>query len=499
MLDVTPNDDDGASIQLVCDREPRDQKYVYLSYRWGGPQQFALRSSSLETLQSKFLVDLLPQTLKDAVEVTRSLGIRYLWIDALCIIQDSAEDLVRELANMSDYIRLATLVIQPTGLTSVHDPFLAHSPGGSDYHVLKNLNVKRRTCLEIELDTGNGKPCQVVLEAKPRWYEPYKEPINSRGWVLQERLLCPRVLIFPSMGGMIWQCEKVETLHGKLLYGFMSRRNRMRLSRPRLLSHGPVREIGLTPHEIHDSWLTLVDDYSERDLTYQDDKLVAIAALASYYTDKYGDVLGSYCAGIWYNFLDLSLHWQYYGEHELQPLPECKRAPSWSWAASDKNMFWMHYKRPEDFPYRMEVVACEMTLVSPSLPFGQVSRGKLTIRATLIDLVWYPDGWTYEASLPNFTASSTSLSEITPPEETSRFGHGEPDFTDYQPTKPTRIRYLPLFRHTGLMLKQQQEEQEGQGGAYIRVGMCSLPLSADTRAKHMEILRDADREVVVIE
>jgi hypothetical protein len=58
----------------------------------GGPQPLAATKSNIQTLISGVEIDRPPQTLKDAVYVTRRLGIRYLWIDALCIIQDSPED-----------------------------------------------------------------------------------------------------------------------------------------------------------------------------------------------------------------------------------------------------------------------------------------------------------------------------------------------------------------------------------------------------------------------
>lgn len=473
-----------------------------MSYRWGSSQRLTLTSASLKLLQSTFSVDLLPQTLKDAVQATRSLGIRYLWVDALCILQDSPDDLVREIANMSDYVRLATVVIQPSGLTSVHDPFLSHPPKDNDFHVLKSLNVKRCRYLEMQFDGQNGKTYPVILEANPRWYVPYQEPIHSRGWVLQERMLCPRVLIFPSMGGMVWQCEEMERAHGKLLYGFMSGRNRMRLSRPSRRLRGAIREMDLTPDEIHHSWLTIVDDYSERDLTYPDDKLVAISALAKHYADKYGEVLGSYCAGVWYNFLDRSLHWTYYGEHQPEQKPKRKRAPSWSWAASDKNMFWMKYAHKEGAPYRIEILECKVSLASPELPFGQVKHGKLTVRAMLLDVIWYPDGWLYDASLSYFSTTTTTSMPLpeTPPAESDRFGHAEPDFADYASTKPIRISYLPLFGHEGLLLAKQREQDEREAGAtFIRVGICRLIGHQSTDKKQLERFKDRERRVVVIE
>jgi len=71
-------------------------EYVALSYCWGGNQTFVTTLATLKEKEAGFPQSVLPQTLKDAISVTRSLGFRYIWIDALCIIQDSDEDKAAE-------------------------------------------------------------------------------------------------------------------------------------------------------------------------------------------------------------------------------------------------------------------------------------------------------------------------------------------------------------------------------------------------------------------
>ncbi|KAH6648112.1 heterokaryon incompatibility protein-domain-containing protein, partial [Truncatella angustata] len=86
-------------------------RYVALSYCWGGPQEFATTKERLQTLEDGFKASQLPQTLQDAVTVTRSLGVRYLWVDSLCIIQDSEEDKSSELPMMASYYKNAYVTV----------------------------------------------------------------------------------------------------------------------------------------------------------------------------------------------------------------------------------------------------------------------------------------------------------------------------------------------------------------------------------------------------
>lgn len=62
-------------------------------------------------MQRKIPNDRLPQTLKDAVEVTRTLNIRYLGIDALCILKDSIVDKSRKVQNVGRVYQNATATI----------------------------------------------------------------------------------------------------------------------------------------------------------------------------------------------------------------------------------------------------------------------------------------------------------------------------------------------------------------------------------------------------
>ncbi|KAF2108483.1 hypothetical protein BDV96DRAFT_260210 [Lophiotrema nucula] len=70
--------------------------FAALSHRWGTHQHLTLKRSTMRRLKRSFPVSELPQTFQDAVYVTRRLGFSYLWIDALCIMQDSEDDWLQE-------------------------------------------------------------------------------------------------------------------------------------------------------------------------------------------------------------------------------------------------------------------------------------------------------------------------------------------------------------------------------------------------------------------
>lgn len=87
-------------------------EYVALSYVWGTVQRlFLKRDNSIELGTSGSLVGRVSQTIANAITVTKRLGIRYLWADALCILQDQASDKMVNLAFMSDMYEAAALTI----------------------------------------------------------------------------------------------------------------------------------------------------------------------------------------------------------------------------------------------------------------------------------------------------------------------------------------------------------------------------------------------------
>jgi len=129
----------------------------------------------------------LPQSLQDAIRVTRKLELRYIWIDALCIIQVSTEDKERELKQMAQISQNGLLTTSAASAGTVSEGFLRDREGLSTHIPPFRLQY----CVP-NLESGVGS---IVLQEDPS-YDSRLEPINQRAWTLQERLLSPRVLVY---------------------------------------------------------------------------------------------------------------------------------------------------------------------------------------------------------------------------------------------------------------------------------------------------------------
>ena len=116
---------DGDSIELI-QRDDRKGLYIALSYPWGARNNFIMINASLDTMTQGVLTPVLPQTIKDAVLVCHKLGFTYLWVDSLCIIQDSASDKAKEISNMNHVFQNAFCTIPANKAATADDSFLKY-------------------------------------------------------------------------------------------------------------------------------------------------------------------------------------------------------------------------------------------------------------------------------------------------------------------------------------------------------------------------------------
>ncbi len=173
-------------------------KYVALSYVWGGPQRTTLQTSNYAELHTPgSLTGRLSKTIEDALTLTSALGIRYLWVDALCIIQDSEEDKGAQLGGMGKvYANSLFTIIAASGATSE-----AGLPG---------ISVPR-TATQHEVTLPQTPPLSLLTTLNPG-SRPFENGTKntiwaSRGWTLQERALTRRALIVMKEQ-MLWTCGK---------------------------------------------------------------------------------------------------------------------------------------------------------------------------------------------------------------------------------------------------------------------------------------------------
>jgi hypothetical protein len=180
----------------------RPGRYATLSYRWGDGLTLTTTSSTLGSRKASIPLGSMPQTFQDAANITRRFGIRYLWIDALCIVQDSSRDWQEQSAIMGQIYADAWLNISASGGP---DP-----PNG----FLKKRNVLEiRSCRHPSLlgdSTGPseaaGGVAKVICPSVPRHDRVLdRDVINNRGWILQERALSKRTLHF-GLYEIYWEC-----------------------------------------------------------------------------------------------------------------------------------------------------------------------------------------------------------------------------------------------------------------------------------------------------
>lgn len=446
LIEVAPAD----SLGVPCLRSTTGLKgsYLALSYCWGSTQPYVLTTKNLEVLMRELDMKMLPRTILDAIEVTKTLGFKYLWVDALCIMQDSSEaaaqhDMDQELATMDEVYKNATMTIVAACAPSVIDGFLKDRPGSGQ----SRFDIPCRVGLE---------QFSVVHIQEHNMYNDNKEPINSRAWTFQEELLSPRLLIYASHT-LQWQCRTLTCNLGGS-YHSPNPSAALRLPSPQmLLLNGPERNDRRgqlnpdIPHPILQHWLLAVTRYSDRKSSLPSDKLPAISALAASYTPVFGP---QYLAGIWARSAIQQLCWHPPDTRMFFTRPTQYRAPSWSWAALDGSVYFPSFLQNNNtsvgVPYhRFEIVEWQIQLKTSNLPCGEVTAGQLTVTTVLRDATFNPSS---SPAIRFDVALSTDLHDVKAASSLADLtlvhtAQGHSDTAEDNFTRP--VRCLAMYRGNG--------------------------------------------------
>lgn len=254
----------------------RSGSYVALSYCWGTEQAFKTTSQTLKKHEERIALASLPLTLMDAVTVTRQLRIRYLWIDALCIIQGDAADWAREAGKMYSVYGNAYLVLAAAQASSLAQGFLHHRRQDNMLTKVQGHDADG-TYFEVSARAYNRNQNHHEQARGLSWNlnaPALENPLWVRAWCFQERFAGRAVLNF-CRTEMTWECRErfacecgelkdAQETHGSPL----SKREYAR----QLDDRSASGRSGL--------WNHLVAIYSQLSLSYENDRLVAIAALA---------------------------------------------------------------------------------------------------------------------------------------------------------------------------------------------------------------------------
>lgn len=358
--------------------------YATLSHCWGGSSPLTTTLTTLGKHVEGIPYSDLPLTLRDAVTVTRALGLKYLWVDSLCIIQDSHDDWVSEATRMASVYENSYVTIAADAASDCRSGFLTKparivGPCISVSFDLRDstqirtkgiLYLREKGSLMRQLPVHGWHPDSIIEDpplakisndAKeldiPQCLQPFEEApasrLSTRGWVMQERMLSLRTLHFgPSEMG--WECRtciSCECTHSSV---------RSRRGEP-LLKGSLVKG----------DWHKIVKEYTRMSLTVASDRLPALSGLASAMSRQV-TADDKYVCGLWRSTIAQDLLW-----HASSRVPETnwrvippRYAPTWSWASLNQSV--QYSPRPPKVSPTFQVldIHCEPTSSNPYGPVG---------------------------------------------------------------------------------------------------------------------------------
>ncbi|KAF9877171.1 hypothetical protein CkaCkLH20_05437 [Colletotrichum karsti] len=341
VISIGPSD---SEVRLL-ETNGAEGKYACLSHPWGKKPLVRTLKDNFSKFTTGIQLSSLPPTFRDAIDFTRRLGLQYIWIDSLCIIQDDPLDWQIEAAQMAAIYTNAHVTLAASkasdssrGLyTSPLDP-PHHARQLSLVNDVNDADVRLHACSEL-VHVGDFK----------KFF-----PITTRAWVYQERLLSARVVHFAG-SEVNWECRSALTCEcGGISAAVVPEKIQFAGSLADLKgkfkavekSQGSEADgrgsatpdytrfstaLLQTPNwtESIKTWRHMVQQYCKLDLTFRKDTFPALAGVAKVWNPDYK---GQYLAGLWLETLHLDLLWLVY-------LPERRaetwRAPTWSWASVD--------------------------------------------------------------------------------------------------------------------------------------------------------------------
>lgn len=317
-------------------------EYVTLSYCWGKARTLTLTTTNYQSFLGGIPMDKLPTTLRDAIIITRNLGHHYIWIDSLCIIQDSPSDWKQESVTMSRVYSESVFTIAALWAPN------------SDAGCFAKINP---------LVTQPGRVCEVsggVVYAVPseRTVRPDAEckvdglhegtPLLSRAWVMQERLLSRRILYYGPKG-LFWECQELEANEAlpngspKTAPSTSAVLTQESFDTRNVHPQDSAKDMWLLPnlktslkdwqtkiHHFYLVWDSIIVNYWASQLTYSSDIIVALSGITDILQARTGM---TFTQGVWQEFLPLDLMWHVRTHNQYIPTTRLEGFPTWSWAS----------------------------------------------------------------------------------------------------------------------------------------------------------------------
>ena len=290
-------------------------RYTALSHCWGGGIGIRTTTENYAAQKKGLRYCDLPLSFQHATTVTRGLGLRYLWIDALCIIQDSKSDWEVESGNMAAIYQNAYIVIGADMSSDSDGGFLDVRSGG--------YNGDGRPIATIDDEIIYARSENRMNNEFQRNHPLGSDPLSTRAWTLQEQMLSSRMVHFASKE-MVWECKSVLCCECLQL-------DRQGVTPNSLLSFRALIDSSDSYSTRFRTWYSLVDQVTYRKLTEPQDLLPCLSGIAQRFQNSGA---GSYLAGLWNEDLPMGLLWSQSKDQKCsRAIPY--RGPSWSWASID--------------------------------------------------------------------------------------------------------------------------------------------------------------------
>ncbi|KAJ4292692.1 hypothetical protein N0V90_009355 [Kalmusia sp. IMI 367209] len=391
--------------------------------------------------------DTLPRTFQEAALFTKSLGVRFLWIDSLCIVQDDASDKLKASQELGGIFGNALLTL---AATSAVDPS-------------KGLFAPTTPPFKIQATDSKGSLSRVYVREQPshfnfkapfsassmdEWELPFntsneanaRTPLFRRAWAYSERLLSSRVLYFTDSEMILecqetYQCECERIVNAnydqrttytlKQEFAGVVAKGRSR-DEDKSSNNGDKRIDSLVTQvaattltgglgtmvakrtDVLQLWSNIVTEYTARSLTQDTDRLLAISEIANCLSKA---MHSGYIAGQWTSSTLGLLWYPNEGTHCRRPMHDPGRnVPSWSWASIEGSPIFFDNESAMDLACSVSFPANSSQVHIP-LPIG---GDTLELRAAMAAEVTFREDAENEYSLVRNNVSVEFEPDVIP-------------------------------------------------------------------------------------
>ncbi|KAF7928356.1 hypothetical protein BELL_0020g00380 [Botrytis elliptica] len=435
-------------------------QYACLSYCWGSDLPLTTTSSTLSRYKSELPEHKMPQIFQDAIAVSRGLGMQYLWIDALCILQDVLEDWEREALMMSDVFYHSFITIGAATARSCHDSIFSPREDLSctlSFRSSLSKEVIGSYCIHLS-KMSLERPSEIDL-SNSIW--------TSRGWVWQEQIMAQRLLVFGKNmvhlkchGCIYSENGTVDDVFGS----YVLRASRFQTSY-------------ISP----DDWNMWMMDFSGRQFTFPRDKLASVSGLALAFERAMATQgqPSEYLAGHWRNeYFDGSLQWAIMPENKvpfhnmIKDLhdPEKYCAPSWSWVSRNQGQLITLSLPPDprDTKADFEFISNNLVAAKSNVRVRTRPGSSVTLRGRVRPFACTPIENAEPYDMPDFVSGCAEWKASVPGGTIYYFLDWNPllDDTSWEELKLSLRLFLLTDVGMGLILLSETKYEPG----FLRVG-----------------------------